>query len=348
MSTSTLLGRTFCNYDADQFLEAQEYGRDANILARGELKLGGGVTAFSDVELSRTQRNYTGAPIAIGTTSVTSFTAAGVGDPYQTILAIGHPDNPFTDARASVAYRFVNLRGGSSTVNEGGRAVARLKGTNLGWDWESALLFNRAKITDTTYGRLYLRKLRHLVTDNWTLAQVAADPTIGHDVVTNNSSQISQWDFKGNREFGHLPGGAVGVAAGGEIRRETSGLDPDPLVASGQIYGLAYTILDSSRNVESAFLEMRFPLLKSVEVNWAGRMDKYDNLGRNFVPKYGFKWNVTDRLAFRGTIVKGFRAPSLSQVVPGGAQFFLSGVYDPKRCEADEETPKAFSTKRYP
>jgi iron complex outermembrane receptor protein len=340
LSTSTLLGRTFCNFNADQFLEAQSYGRDVNLLAHGELKLGAGVSAFSDAEYSRSRRDYTGAPITISTTSVTNFTASGVADPYQTILPIGHPDNPFTDARSSVAYRFTNLRGGSSTLNEGVRIVAGLRGTHFGWDWESALLWNRAKNTDTTYGRLYLPTLRHLVNDNWSLARVAADPTIGHDVVTNNQSQISQWDFKGTREFGQLPGGAVGVALGGELRRESIGLDPDPLVASGQIYGLANTILDSSRNVKSAFIETRFPVLKSVELSWAGRADKYDKLDRNFVPKYGFKWSVTDTFAIRGTAAKGFRAPSLSQIVPGGAQYFLSGVVDPKRCEADENTPK--------
>lgn len=341
LSTSTLLGRTFCNYNADQFLEAQGYARDINLLGHGELKLGSGVTAFSDVEYSHSRRDYTGAPITIGTTSVTNFTASGVGNAYQTILPIGHPDNPFTDARASLAYRFTNLRGGSDTINDGIRAVAGLRSANFGWDWETALLWNRAKNTDTTYGRLYLPTLRHLVDDNWSIARVAADPTIGHDVVTNNRSQISQWDFKGTREFGTLPGGAIGVAAGGELRRESIALDPDPLVATGQIYGLANTILDSSRNVKSAFVEMRFPVLKSVELDWAGRADKYDNLARNFVPKYGFKWTLTDAFAVRGTYAKGFRAPSLSQIVPGGAQYFLSNVWDPKRCEADESTPKA-------
>ncbi|WP_332848162.1 TonB-dependent receptor plug domain-containing protein [Massilia sp. S19_KUP03_FR1] len=340
LPTNTLIGRTFCNYNSDQFLEAQGDSRDINLLAHGELKIGAGVTGFSDVEYSHSRRDYTGVPITIGTTSVGNFTATGAAASYQTILPIGHPDNPYTDRRGSIAYRFVNLRGGSSTINEGIRAVAGLRGNNYGWDWESALLFNRAQSDSTSYGRLYLPTLRHLVDDNWSIARVAADPTIGHDVVTDNRSQISQFDFKGNREFGQLPGGAIGVAAGGEIRRESINLSPDPLVASGQIYGLANTILNSSRNVKSAFVEMRFPVLKSVELDWAGRADKYDNLARNFVPKYGAKWTVSDMFAVRGSYAKGFRAPSLSQIVPGGAQFFLNSVVDLKRCSDDGVTPK--------
>jgi iron complex outermembrane receptor protein len=339
LPTSTLIGRTFCNFNADQYLEAQGAGKDANLLSHGELRLGQNVTAFADLAYSRSQRDYTGAPITIGTTQVGTFTANGVGTPFQAILPIGHPDNPFTDTRSSVGYRFTNLRGGSSALNQGFRGLAGLKGTNFGWDWESALLWNRAKNQDTTYGRLYLPTLRKLTENNWSLAQVAADPSLGHDVVTENMSQIQQWDAKASTEFGSLPGGTIGVAAGVEVRRESIKLNPDPLVASGQIYGLANTILDSSRDVKSAFLELRTPVLKNLEFDFAGRVDKYPTLKSNFVPKIGGKWTVTDSFAIRGTYAKGFRAPSLSQVTPGGAQYFLNGVYDQKRCAADHTTP---------
>jgi len=344
LPTSTLVGRTFCNFDVTPFQEAQGYGRDVNLISHGELKLGQNVTAFADVAYSRAQRDYTDVPIAIGTTSVTNWTANGPGASYQTILPIGHPDNPFPNARSSVNYRFTGLRGGSSTINEGKRVLAGLKGSHFGWDWESALLWNRAENEGTQYGRLYLPTLRKLMTDNWSLAQVAADPTIGHDVVTENMSQIAQWDAKASTEFGQLPGGAVGVAVGVELRREKINLSPDPLVASGQIYGLANTILNSERDVKSAFIEARIPLLKNLEFDFAGRADKYPNLKTNYVPKVGGKWTITDTFALRGTYAEGFRAPSLSQVVPGGAQFFLNSIWDPKRCNEDEITPKPNGT----
>ena len=339
LTTSTLIGRTFCNYDVDQFAEAQGYGKDINVMSHGEVKLGREITAFADVGYARNNREYTGAPISIGTTSVTNFTANGVGVPYQTILPIGHPDNPFTDSRSSVAYRFVNLRGGSQTINEGIRAVAGLRGTHFGWDWESALLWNRAERDETQYGRLYLPTLRKIMTQNLSFAQVAADPTLGHDSLTNNKAQIAQWDIRASREFGQLPGGAMGVAFGAEARRETVSLNPDPLVASGDIYGLANTILDSGRTVKSAFVELRTPVLKNLEFDFAGRVDKYPDLKTNFVPKVGAKWTISDKFALRGTYAEGFRAPSLNQIVAGGAQYFLSGVWDPKRCGPDHNTP---------
>jgi iron complex outermembrane receptor protein len=339
LPTSAYYGRTYCTFPAYQYSEAQGASKDANFLTHGELKLGGEMVGFADVQFSRAQRDYTGAPISIGTTSVTTFTSSGVGTPFQAILPIGHPDNPFTDARASVSYRFTNLRGGSQNINTGYRTLAGVRGSNAGWDWESALLWNRTNQDATYYDRLYLPTLNKLNTGT-SLAQLNADPTLGHDSLTKNMSQIAQWDAKASREFGHLPGGAIGVAVGGEVRRETIALRPDPVVAAGNIFGLSNTILDNSRDVKSAFAEFRTPVLKSLEFDFAGRYDKYPTLKGNFVPKAGFKWTLSDKFAVRGTYAEGFRAPSLGQTTAGGAQYFLSGVWDPKRCEADGATPK--------
>ena len=343
LPTSVLIGRTFCNYNADQFLEGQGAGKDASFLSRGEIKLGQTTSAFAEVAFTRSERDYTGAPITIGQTSVTNFTATGTGVPFQAILPIGHPDNPFSDARASVGYRFENLRGGSKTVNDGYRVLAGLRGSNLSWDWESALLWNRSEKDETSYGRLYLPTLRKLNTGT-TLAALAADPTIGHDVLTNGYSQIAQWDGKASTEFGHLPGGPLGLAIGFEVRKEQIKLNPDELVARGDIYGLSNTIIDGERRVNSAFVELRTPILKNFEMDFAGRVDKYPGIKTNFVPKVGAKWTVSDSFAIRGTYAEGFRAPALIQVTPGGAQFFLNSVFDPKRCEADETTPKPGGT----
>jgi len=339
LASNALIGRTVCNFDTTQYDEAQGYGKDINLMAHGEIRLGGGITGFADLGYARNDRQYTGAPITVGTTSVTNFSASGVAPSFQLILPIGHPDNPFTDARASAAYRFTNLRGGSESVNEGVRALAGIRGSHFGWDWESALLWNRAQRDDTYFGRLYLPVLNTIMTQNRSLADVAADPNIGRDVSANNRSQISQWDLKGSREFGQLGGGAIGVAAGVEVRRETANLTPDAAVAAGQIYGLSNTILQSGRTVKSAFAEARFPVLKNLEFDVAGRVDKYPDFKTNFVPKVGTKWTINDMFALRGTYAEGFRAPSLNQITRGGAQFFLSGVYDPKRCAPDRTTP---------
>ena len=339
-TASVFFGRTFCNYDTNQYLEGTGAGKDASVMSRGIMKIGStGMKAFAEMAYTRSERNYTGSPTSLGQTPVQNFTSGAVGTPFQAILEIGHPDNPFPTARASVGYRFENLRGGTQTINDNSRLLVGLQGSAGTWDWEGAYLYNQAKRDDTTYGRLYLPTLRKLNTGT-SLAALAADPTLSHDVVNHNKAAISQLDFKANTTFGQLSGGAMGLALGAEVRRETIKLVPDEVLARGDILGVANTIIDGQRDVKSAFVELRTPFLKNFEMDFAGRVDKYPGIKTNFVPKAGAKWTVMDSLAFRGTYARGFRAPALVQVTPGGAQFFQQRVFDPKRCEPDNVTPK--------
>jgi iron complex outermembrane receptor protein len=343
LASSVFVGRTFCNYDSNSALESVGAGKDASVMSRGVFKLGPGVRAFAEAAYARSERTYTAPPININISPVTNFTSSSVAPSYQTILPIGHPDNPFPNARASVAYRFENAPSGNKTINDNVRLLTGLQGTVSNWDWESALLYNENKKNDSYNGRLYLPTLNKLNAGT-SLAQLAADPTLFRGTTSDDRASIMQWDVKANTEFGHLGGGAIGLALGAEVRREKIRMTPDAALAAGQIYGLANTIIDGQRDVKSAFVELRTPFLKNFEMDFAGRVDKYPGIKTNFVPKVGAKFTVTDSLALRGTFAKGFRAPALSQVTPGGAQFFESGLFDPKRCEADEETPKPGAT----
>ncbi len=338
--TSVYFGRTFCNYDGNGTLEAQGAGKDASVLSVGKMKLGKTVVATAEFAYTKSERDYTAAPITIGTTQVTNFTSAAVGSPFQAILEIGHPDNPFPNARSSVNYRFENIAGGNNVINESLRATVALKGTAMNWDWETGLLYNESTKEDTFRGRLYLPTLRKLNTGT-SLAALAADPNISRDVTNTGKAAITQVDARASTQFGNLPGGKFGVAIGGELRKETIKLDPDADLAAGLIYGLANSIIDGERDVKSAFAEVSAPFFKNFEMNFAGRFDKYEGVETSFVPKVGAKWTISNGLVGRFSYGEGFRAPALVQVTPGGSQFFLSGIWDPKRCEQDLRTPKA-------
>ncbi|QGZ40801.1 iron complex outermembrane receptor protein [Pseudoduganella flava] len=342
-ATSVWVGRTFCNYDLTRHLEAQSAGKDAVLMSRGVLKLGANARAFAEVAYARSERNYTGSPLTLGQSSVNNFTATGVADPFQAILEIGHPDNPFPNARASVGYRFVNTDGGTDIINKSARLLVGAEGDFRGWSWDTGLLWNRSEKEDTYRDRLYLPTLRKLNTGT-TLAQLAADPTLTQAVTNTGQASILQWDAKANTQFGQLPGGPMGLALGVELRREKIKLDPTPDLAAGNIYALVNSIIDGERDVKSAFVELRTPILKNLEMDFAGRADKYPSIKTNYVPKVGFKWTAIDGLAFRGTYAKGFRAPALVQVTPGGSQVFLRDIFDRRRCEPDERTPKPGAT----
>lgn len=338
-ASSVFFGRTFCNFDTSPYLEGTSAGKDGSFLTRGVVKLGDNVRAFAEVAYARTERRYTAAPIGISTGVTTNFTAAGVAPSYQTVLPIGHPDNPFPNARASMAYRFENAPNGTETLNQTGRLLAGVSGSHFNFDWETGFLLNEARKEDSYKGRLYLPTLRKINAGS-RIADVANDPTLFRSTQSDDRSRIAQLDAKASTQFGSLPGGQIGMAVGAEYRRESLKMRPDAELAAGNIFGLANVIIDGERDVKSGFVEFRTPFLKNFEMDFAGRWDKYEGMKTNFVPKVGAKWTATKTLAFRGTYAEGFRAPALSQVTPGGAQFFLSGLFDPKRCEADERTPK--------
>lgn len=330
-ATSMLIGRTFCNYDIWNNYEAQSKGTDANLLGKLTFQLTPDITAFAEAGYTRIDREYSGNPSTILSTSPTTvFRTNGLPSDYQLILPVGHPDNPFATSRSAVGYRFTNTNGGSRNINETGRLLAGLKGTSGSWDWESALLLNRSERTETMRGMLSMPVINRIVTENRTLAQTAADPNVVRDVVNTGYAQVAQIDAKASTTIGKLAGGDIGLAFGGEIRQEKLSMTPDAATQTGNIVGLANSLVEGSRVVKSAFVELRAPLTKSFEMDFAGRYDKYPTES-SFVPKVGAKWAVNDRLTFRSSYAEGFRAPALSQIAEGGVQSF-STVVDSVRC----------------
>jgi iron complex outermembrane receptor protein len=346
ITTFALLGRSFCNYNLDQYAEMQSPGDDLSVMARGTVQVNQTIEGFAEFMYSRSKREYLGAPRTIsGLSPSNNFNAGGLATSFQPILEIGHPDNPFPDARTAVQLRFPSAPGGFDLTNTGVRALAGVRGTlGTDFDWESALLWNKSERDEYYYGFLRLPVLRQMLGPeyggtNRSLASIAADPDLSRPLLNGGSAEVLQWDLKGSTTLGKLPGGTLAIAGGVEVRREAIDIQPDAENAAGNILGLANTAVKGSRVVKSAFVEVVAPVLKGLELNLAGRVDKYPGIKTNFVPKFGMKWQPTDTLMLRTSYSEGFRAPSVSQVSPGGAQFFLNGLRDPVRCDIEATPP---------
>ena len=340
ITTGALLGRSFCNFNLDKYNEMQNPGKDANLFGRGTVALGSTMTGFAELAIGRTQRDYLAAPRTIsGLSPASNFLLGGIAPSFQPILEIGHPDNPFPNARAAVQLRFDNVPSGYKDVNTNTRALAGVKGTLFNdWDWESAVLWNRSHRDETYLGFLRIPVLKQMLGTayggtNRSLASIAQDPDLSRPLLNKGDAEIAQWDAKVAGQFGQLPGGPIGVAAGIEIRRESIDISPDPENAAGNVLGLANTAVRGGRTVKSGFTEFHLPALKELDFDLAGRVDKYPGIKTNFVPKIGFKFTPSSIVTLRGTYSEGFRAPAVSQVSPGGAQFFLNGIQDPIRCD---------------
>jgi outer membrane receptor protein involved in Fe transport len=154
-----------------------------------------------------------------------------------------------------------------------------------------------------------------------------------------NKTTLGLWDFKvSNPALLSIWAGPVGVAAGVEVRRETYRDNRDPRqdtsmgytdMVTGVRYGSdlmgASPRLDvqGKRTVKSAYAELQIPvispdmgipLVRSVELQGAGRFEDYSDVGSVAKPKIAGSWDMFDGLRFRTSWSQGFRAPNLEQL----------------------------------
>ena len=257
------------------------------------------------------------------------------------------------------------------------RALAGLRGEVLGFDFDSALLYSRARTNDTMYQpslTLFQQVLSRTDASAYNPFS-GGDPlnpsrydTSGNpqstidafmvDVSRISTTELMMADLKlSKNDLFTLPGGRVGMATGVEVRRETFADDRDDRL-DGTI---AFVALDGSsngsdvmgasptpdssgaRNTISAYLEfavplvspdMDVPLIRSLDLQLAGRMESYQGFNTVAKPKVAVSWYPVRNLQLRGSWSQGFRAPNLPQLFEQGIQRSNTRT-DWVRCEAD-------------
>ena len=196
------------------------------------------------------------------------------------------------------------------------------------------------------------------VGDSTSSSQAAID-AIKIKTKRDSTSSLSSWDFRVSKaDLFTLPGGDVGVAAGVEWRRETQQDDRDAHVDGTITYTNSVTGVNylsdlvgtspspdtkGSRKVSSAYVElavpvispeMGIPLVRSIELQLAGRAEKYSDVGSVAKPKVAMAWDVVDGFRVRGSWAQGFKAPNLEQI--NATVVTRSNTRtDYVRCEAD-------------
>lgn len=258
-----------------------------------------------------------------------------------TQLGATHPDNPYFGTAARLSYN-PGLEIGPATIRASShseRVTAGLKGNWAAWDYDTGFTFSQSKQTDNAEKRINWRVSNALLNptaDNIAAATAispayAALPAgtvwrIGENASLNSTAMYNALlgdqsrhgdsrqygvDFKVSREFGQLPGGAMGVAFGVEARHETNQL---PLYSGlGDYIGIPLTTYGGDRNIYAGFGEVLLPVSTKLELNAALRFDHYSDAGSSTTPKIGAKFRALDSLAFRGTYAFGFRAPSFPE-----------------------------------
>lgn len=318
---------------------------------------------------SESSRNIT--PAAILSAVPVGISRNAYWNPFGPVTFPGGAPNPNRRPGTTIStsgadlimerYRFVDA--GNRTVDvdkDSYRLVAGLKGNFGDWDFDTGFVYSEAEATDLEGNRVSLTLLQQAINRSTPDAYnpfnggCLTDPANG-DCTPNPASSIDPFrisvfrtggtslalaDFKvSNSELFSLPGGAVGVAAGVEWRRETFFDDRDPRIdgtitwtdsVTGVFDGSdvagtsASPDTSGSREVYSAFLEtfvplvsedMDIPLVESLNLQLAGRMEHFRDIRETaIVPRAAASWTVVPGIMVRGAWSQGFRAPNLVQV----------------------------------
>jgi len=145
--------------------------------------------------------------------------------------------------------------------------------------------------------------------------------------------QVFAASVQGVLPFG-LPAGDIAVAFGAEHRMEKASNITDQ-GAINRIYAQGnFAPFQGRYTVKEAFLELDIPLLKdsvikSLNLNAAGRITDYSTSGKVETWKLGLTGEVNDDIRFRGTVSRDIRAPILNELFSTGVATSGSAV-DPK------------------
>jgi iron complex outermembrane receptor protein len=175
-------------------------------------------------------------------------------------------------------------------------------------------------------------------TGNTTGNSAATIDSARQDLVRFTKSTLLTYDLRVSRpDLFALPAGNVGMAGGLEWRRETQLDDRDARIdgtisftdpVTGQVFGdFVNSALNpdtfGTRTVASAYAELQvpvvspemgIPLIHRLDIQLAGRAERYSDFGDVAVPKIAGAWDIVQGIRLRGSWSKSFRAPNLEQV----------------------------------
>lgn len=206
------------------------------------------------------------------------------------------------------------------------RLLIGAKGSIAGWDYDTAITSSKSKGTISFgNGQYSYSKLTPLVNSGQinvfgsqdATSQAALDSALLTGPEQSATSKSTEFDFHVSRDIATLPAGPVGLAVGVSFRKEELAQVSEPVLASGDQVGGAGPIpaVAGDRKVYGLFAEVGIPITKGLDLSLAARYDNYKNgFGTSFnnvSPKASFRFQPIKEALFRGSVGKGYRAPTL-------------------------------------
>jgi iron complex outermembrane receptor protein len=222
------------------------------------------------------------------------------------------------------------------------RVAIDVTGNVLGWDTTSSLGVTKVQTHLTFRNYVNYDNLYTALTTFNAAGQPLFNPLGGNSTAIDNyvappftntaTDTLNYLEFDGSRKLFDLPGGDLSAATGvSVVDKYVDNPGPAPVLAGTQ-GGTFSTYAIGGETDSAAFVELDAHLLHQLEVTGALRDDYYNTYGNSLTPKFGFVWKPLSLLSLRGTLSKGFRAPSPAEIGQSSTVFGLGGFQDPILC----------------
>ncbi|WP_416761738.1 TonB-dependent receptor [Roseateles sp. So40a] len=330
-------GATNCRYDYTHYIDLVPEQERYGALVKATLAPSQDHTLFAEVAYSRNEIILGSSQTPSTTTGKPAYLYPGGGKWYPTAAV----DAVLPGYRGPLRISWRMVDGGQrrdKVTSEVLRTVAGAEGTFAGFDYKAAFVYAEGKARDDYVSGIFsdARLVQALATglinpfgpnDAAGLAALKGAELSGN----NRSSKTSNTgvDFTLSRELFNVGAGNMGLAVGGEFRKEKYHDGYSEIAGSGDIVGGSGNAgaVTGQRDVSGVFAEANFPVHKMLELNAAVRYDKYsgtkgDSRDGSFSspslsstsPKLSLRFTPMSGILLRASAGKGFRAPALDNL----------------------------------
>lgn len=235
--------------------------------------------------------------------------------PYPGIAA-DDPNNPF-DVAVDGYWRWTDIgaRDGEVTDYQQDYMVGLRGYFGETAEWEVA--YHKARLDYRSAGRYYL-SYAGLAYNNLYDIPLGSEEGVDNMRATTYAEEQNDFDHYSmgiGFSAGSLPGGQIQHYIGGEYFEQSFASKYDAQSEAGLIGGSAGNSASGYRDTTAVFYEVSLPVIENVNVSAAYRYDDYSDFGSEGTPSIKAEYRPTADLLFRASWSKGFRAPSLSELL---------------------------------
>jgi len=326
-----------CRFDSSPYLNLVPAAKRANIGGNFRFKLNDKAEFFMEGFVSRNETTQQAQSSPYSAAFLSTDPAFATQNIYPAIIV--SPTSPYYPTAYAASK---GVAGQPLTVSyrafDGGDRIAKdtaiashlalgFRGTVKGFDYDIAYTHNSSDVTERAIqGYQNQTKLVSLLSNNNAFNPLTQfqSPELAQQIYATNyvgpvMNAVLRNDALNARISGdlyQLPAGMMKFAVGASMADENLSVNPSQAYQSGDVsgYGGAQLPLSASRNSSAVFAETIIPIIKNLEADVAVRHDRYPNASATN-PKVSLRYQPFSQLLLRGSYGKGFREPSLPELM---------------------------------